>query len=75
MNDKTPVMIAYNDCEKALPKEKLLALFQSVGWTTEEGEAAHLHHFNVPFYEKFGFTVTAVGADCVFLRRECPLFG
>ena len=148
MNDKPPVMIAYNDCEKALPNEKLLALFRSVGWTTEEGAAAHRHHFNAPFcsssyvvsawdgetlvgcvrvlsdgavrsvlydlavlpqyqgqgiggallfrclerypttewivettaprvsfYEKFGFTVTAVGADCVFLRRECPLFG
>ena len=29
----------------------------------------------VSFYEKFGFTVTAVGAECVFLRRECPMFG
>ena len=37
-------MIAYNDIEKALPNEKLLALFR------------------------------AVGEDCVFLRRECPLF-
>ena len=148
MNDIPFVMIAYNDCEKALPNEKLLALFRSVGWTTEQGEEAHLHHFNAPFcgssfvvsawdgdtlvgcarvlsdgavravlydlavlpayqgqgigstllsrcleryprtewivettalrvsfYEKFGFTVTAVGAECVFLRRECPMFG
>lgn len=29
----------------------------------------------IPFYEKHGFSVTAVGEDCVFMRRICPLFG
>ena len=42
-------MIAYCDTEKALPNEKLMALFRAVGWTTEDGEQTHLHHFNVPF--------------------------
>lgn len=28
----------------------------------------------IPFYEKHGFSVTAVGEDCVFMRRACPLF-
>lgn len=136
------------DTEKALPNEKLLALFSAVGWTTEEGAAEHAQHFNIPFcgssyvvsawdgdtlvgcvralsdgavrsvlydlavlpgyqgqgigsailrrcmqnypdtewiaettqnrvgfYEKHGFILTAVGEDCVFMRRPCPLFG
>ena len=29
----------------------------------------------VGFYEKYGFTLTAVGEGCVFMRRTCPLFG
>ena len=81
------------DTEKALPNEKLPALFLAVGWTTEEGAAEHAQHFNIPFcgssyvvsawdgdtlvgfYEKHGFILTAVGEDCVFMRRPCPLFG
>lgn len=42
-------MIRYHDTEKALPNDKLMALFRAVGWTTETGEQEHLHHFNVPF--------------------------
>lgn len=140
-------MIRYCDTEKALPNDKLMALFRAVGWTTEDGEKRHLSHFNVPFcgasyvvsawdgdtlvgcarvlsdgavrsvlydlavlpdhqrkgigshllslcigrypmtewvcettencigfYEKHGFVVAAVGEDCVFMRRRCPLF-
>ncbi len=29
----------------------------------------------IAFYEKHGFSVTADGQDCVFMRRACPLFG
>ena len=42
-------MIRYCDTEKALPNDKLMALFRAVGWTTEDGEKRHLSHFNVPF--------------------------
>lgn len=141
-------MIRYDDIRKDLPNEKLFALFLSVGWASEDGAAAHLHHFHAPFcgssyvisawdgetlvgcarvlsdgavrsvlydlavlpeyqgqgigstlllrcmerypmtewmlettlpcvsfYEKHGLSVAAVGEDCVFMRRACPLFG
>ena len=88
MHDSISAMILYNDTEKALPNEKLLSLFRAVGWTTEQGEEAHLHHFNAPFCGS-SFVVSAWdgdtlvgcarvlsdGAECVFLRRECPMFG
>ena len=55
-------MIAYCDTEKALPNEKLMALFRAVGWTTEDGEQAHLLHFNVPF-QGSSFVVSAWDGD------------
>ena len=55
-------MIAYCDTEKALPNEKLMALFRAVGWTTEDGEQTHLHHFNVPF-QGSSFVVSAWDGD------------
>ncbi|MBQ7983662.1 MAG: GNAT family N-acetyltransferase [Clostridia bacterium] len=42
-------MIVYRDDIKALPADRLTALFRAVGWTTEAGEAAHAAHFNTPF--------------------------
>lgn len=55
-------MIAYCDTEKALPNEKLMALFRAVGWTTEDDEQTHLHHFNVPF-QGSSFVVSAWDGD------------
>ena len=28
----------------------------------------------IVFYETYGFEVAAIGEDCVFMRRPCPLF-
>ena len=54
VQDKTEMkgrseMIRYDDIRKDLPNEKLFALFLSVGWASEDGAAAHLHHFHAPF--------------------------
>ncbi len=55
-------MPVYRDTQKALPNEKLLALFRSVGWTTADGEQTHLHHFNAPF-QGSSYVVSAWDGD------------